>query len=285
MTIAYNYYWNGSFWELAGRDERFYDAAGNMVQQLMSYWDSTGDEWFYTGKTENSYNSSGDLLVSTDFYWDFFSETWLFNYKNEYTYNGIGQQISCISSYWNTVSNQWVPDYKEEFTYDGNMNMVMILQWVWDGAQWINAYKSELTYNNAYTSNEILLPWIFMGDAGMLVHMITGITEYEYVGRSYEPVNRSQFNYSEVNLTAVAEHETPQARIYPQPANDRVTIGWDSHQTTLELEMYDSSGKKVLSQQIDNQGSVSVDQLAPGLYFYRLAGNSQTVHAGKISVR
>jgi hypothetical protein len=95
---------------------------------------------------------------------------------------------------------------------------------------------------------------------------------------------RSIFGYSQVNMTAVAEHKTNEAHIYPQPATDRVTFDWDSNQPVLELFMYDSNGKQVLSQQLDNHNSVSVDQLEPGLYFYRLSGNNHAVHSGKISV-
>jgi hypothetical protein len=285
MTIAYHYLWDGSVWEVASKFEYTYDTDGNMAQQILTWWDSFNNVWINSSKLENLYNGSGALIVSTTFYWDMSSGSWQNGFRDEYAYNGSGQMISSIHMSWNSGSSQWENSYKYEYTYDDYMNMVMTLEFEWDGTQWVNSYKSELAYNNAYTSNELILPWMFLGDSEILMHMITGITNYVYSGQTFVMMGRRVFNYSEVNLTTVAEHETPQARIYPQPANDRITFSWDTHQPTLELSIYDLNGKEALSQQLDNHGSVSVNQLKPGLYFYRLAGNNQKVHTGKISVR
>jgi hypothetical protein len=286
LTIAHNYYWNGSAWLMKTKFEWTWDAEGKMIQHIFTMWDSSTNGWINHIKTENSYNGSGALLVSNSKYWDLVSGSWVNASKVEYTYNGIGQMITSTHSSWHPVNNQWFNSFKLEYTYDGNMNLVMRLQWNWDGAQWLTSYKLEHAYNNAYTSNEILMPQMFMGESvTMMMHMLTGITEYGYSGQSFVMQGRNLYNYSQVNLNAIAQHETSKARIYPQPANDRVTFSWDTHQPTLELSIYDLNGKEALSQQLDNHGSVSVDQLKPGLYFYRLAGNNQTFHTGKLSVR
>lgn len=289
MTIGYTSLWNGSGWEVAVRDDRIYDAAGNMVLQIYSWWDSTGNEWINDMKTGNSYNGSGALLVSTSSVWDLLSGGWRILSRSENTYNASEQVMTSNLYSWNADSSQWVNFLKEEFTYDGNMNMVMYLYSEWNDNQWLNYYQIKMAYNDGYTSDEIILPWMFTGELGMLgwipVHLLTGTTEYEYSGESFVLTSRGLYNYSQVNLTAIAEPENSQALIYPQPASDLITFSWDINQPTLGLGIYDSNGKKVLSQQLDNHGSVNVDHLAPGLYIYRLDHNHKTKLTGKISVR
>ncbi len=288
MTTGYTSSWNGSGWEVAVRDDRIYDAAGNMVLQILSWWDSTGDEWISDTKIENSYNGSGALLISTTTIWEQSIDGWLNISKNENTYNGNEQLIASIYYSWEAGSSQWENSGKEEFTYDGNRNLTMQLMSEWNNNQWMNYYQIKMAYNDAYTSDEIILPRMFSGEGMLSVmpeHMLTGTTEYEYTGGSFVQAYRSQNSYSQVNLTAIAEHEDRQARIYPQPATDRITFDWDINLPALGLGIYDSNGKKVLSQQLDNHGSVSVDHLEPGLYFYRLADNSETKLTGKLSVR
>lgn len=287
MTIGYTNVWNGSGWDVAVKDERTYDAAGNMVQQIVSWWDSAGNEWNNNYKTENSYDGTGALLVSTTSLWDSSGEGWLFSSRNEKTYNGSEQLIAATLYSWNAGSIQWVNSYKEEFTYDGNMDMVMFIASEWNENQWHYYYQIKMAYNDAYTSNEIILPRMFTGEemlSVMPVHMLTGTTEYLYNGESFIQERRSQNEYSQVNLTAVAQYENSQALIYPQPSGDRVTFRWDINQPNLKLGIFDTHGKEILSQQLDNHGTVNVDHLAPGLYFYRLSDNHTTRLTGKLSV-
>ena len=284
MTLAYTYYFDGSDWILASKDERTYNPAGNILTQISSYWDESGSEWFYSSKTENSYNGNGSLLVSTSFMWDFFSEDWENSYKDEYAYNGSGQQISDISSSWDTGTSQWVNDYKNEFSYDGNMNLVMVLEQEWNGAQWVNSFKTDLAYNNAYTGSELILPWIFGENVGLIMHMITGATGYEFNGSTFMLSDRSTYNYSPVNITGIGENNISQAGIYPQPAKGQVTFTWATGNPTYQLGVYDINGRQILVKQIEKNSSVAVDQLAPGMYFYRLSGNNQPMLSGKLSV-
>ena len=285
MTLSYTYSFDGSDWILATKDERTYDPYGNILTQITSMWNESGSEWLYLSKLENSYNGNGSLLVSTSSSWDFMSENWMNNYKDEYTYNGIGQQISNISYSWNTGTSQWDSDYKNEFSYDGNMNLVMVLEQDWNGVQWVNSYKTELAYNNTYTGSELILPWIFGEDAYLIMHMLTETTEYEYNGSAFMLSDRNTYYYSPVNITGIGENNISQAGIYPQPAKGQVTFTWATGNPTYQLGVYDINGRQILVKQIEKNSSVAVDQLAPGLYFYRLTGNNQPMLSGKLSVR
>lgn len=285
MTLSNSYFWDGSGWVLAGRDERTYDDNGNMILQITAWWDETEDVWINDSKTENTYNANGSMDVSTQFTWDFMSNGWVNSYMDEYTYDIGGLLVLFTTSVWETIASEWVYEFQNEYVYDENMNIVMSREYSWDGSQWFYAWRSELSYNNAYSYNELLLPWFFVEFSGEFQHMLTEITEYGFDGLAFVLTTRSEFNYSQVDLTGIVENETVRTNIYPQPADGQVNFIWADNHPTLELGVFDVNGKMVLSQQVGNNSAVAVDRLAPGLYFYKLADNNLTVSAGKLSVR
>ncbi|MBK6963527.1 MAG: T9SS type A sorting domain-containing protein [Bacteroidales bacterium] len=285
MSMAYSYFWNGTGWEMAGKDQRTFDENGNLVLRLLAWWDGTGSQWINSSKEEHSYNINGDLSVSTSYTWDMFTNEWLNVSMNEYAYNTGGYMISNTYREWNSVAQQWENLMLEEYIYDINLNIVLTEENAWDGSQWVESWKSEMTYNNDYTAGELILPWYFEEVSGQLQHMLTNITDYGFNGLSYVLASNSDFNYSQVNITGIEENEIRQAMVYPQPAKEQVTFSWKNSNQLLELSLYDLNGKTVSVQTIENNTSIPVADLTPGIYFYRLAGKAGTLYTGKLSVR
>lgn len=78
--------------------------------------------------------------------------------------------------------------------------------------------------------------------------------------------------------------ETP-VSVFPNPASETVTFNWDEKYTRLNLELYDLTGKRLISRSIDNNETISVDDFSRGMYLYKLTDNNDLIHAGKISLR
>ncbi|MFH1121056.1 MAG: T9SS type A sorting domain-containing protein [Bacteroidota bacterium] len=284
MSMAYSYYWTGSVWEMAGRDQRTYDEEGQVVLQVLSWWDGSGSQWVNSNKIENTYNSDGTLSVSTESNWDLITNEWIFINMDEYSYND-GYLIQQNTLTWNTLMSRWENETQVVFSYDSFMNIILSQEYAWDGSQWVDAWKSEMTYNNDFTADQLILPWFFSEAEGELQHMLTGITEFGFNGLSYELTTRSMFNYSQVDLTGIADHEINKAVVFPQPASGQVTISWGSNSQELDLSLYDLTGKMMYEKSISNNTSVPLSMMMPGLYLYRLSGKSGTMYSGKISVR
>lgn len=287
MTLAYTYYFDDPGWTLAGKDERTYNGSGNLILEIMSFWDESGNDWMNSIKIENTYNGSGYLTLTTMSLWDFFTQIWKNDSKDDYTYNGAGQLITDISFQWNDGSNQWLNDTKEEYTYDGNLNLVLALDQDWMGGQWANSSKTEITYNNDYTYNQLILPGIYVqnGFEQIFMHMPVELVQSDYVGSSYVLADKTHYNFSEINITDVPNVESNHTRIYPQPADYNVTFEWESSNPTFELDLYNINGKLVLEEKIGKNKEVNINQLASGIYFYRLTDNKQPSISGKMSVR
>jgi len=69
------------------------------------------------------------------------------------------------------------------------------------------------------------------------------------------------------------------ARLYPNPAANRTEIRWPAASGTLQLEVYDLSGRQRFSQALDaaqGQNSLNLTDFPAGLYFVRLESNGQS---------
>lgn len=280
LTISYIYFWNGSSWDMTARNVRTYDE-GFLISDVSSYWDESTNSWMNNSKEEYSYDPYGHLIVTTGFMWDMITEEWRNFFKYENTYEGDFLTESTSYS-WDIINGMWVTDYMNEYTYDENLNMVNNMEFEWNGTTWVLTWEADFTYNNDYTIDELLLPW-FYGEAGLtFMHMLTDITEY--ADGSIVPTDRSMLYYSEVDITGIPENESAIAVVYPQPARDEVMFRLGDKNQLLDLSIFDLSGKLALVQQIASDQPVALSNLLPGLYFYRLSGNSAKVYTGKLSV-
>ncbi len=277
--------WDGSSWQPMGKTENTYDAGGNLITELFYYWYEDTSEWVVSGKTDNIYNANGSILLTTNYFWDPGTSDWIGTYREEYTYNSNWQLLVINYLTWESAGSQWINDYRDEFTYDEFQNISRVTGTQWMEGIWYLEYKNEFTYNNNFSFNDLVLPYDFTNETGLFNHMITQVSEFEYDGSVFVEIDRSIVYYSEVNITGITTIAAGNARIFPQPASDLITFSWDSRLPFLDLTVYDINGRKVMAQTVGNKVPVQADQLAPGLYFYRLTGNNQTEYTGKLSIK
>jgi hypothetical protein len=63
--------------------------------------------------------------------------------------------------------------------------------------------------------------------------------------------------------------------VYPNPAQESVTIQLQNSNTSALINMYDFTGKQVLSSRIEQKQSVEISALAEGIYLLNvIQGNS-----------
>jgi len=73
--------------------------------------------------------------------------------------------------------------------------------------------------------------------------------------------------------------------VFPIPASEYITFSWDEKYKRLNLEIYDLTGKQVISRTMDNNETISVGDLSRGMYIYRLTDSNDNIQTGKISLR
>jgi hypothetical protein len=78
-------------------------------------------------------------------------------------------------------------------------------------------------------------------------------------------------------VTSVGELETMSLNVYPNPANEFFTIEISDIKTSLNMLLYDSFGKEVKRELVQNLSVISIAELADGIYFGQLQMENEIV--------
>ena len=316
VTLKMFYTWNTAAgdWSIADKTEITYTAAKKVAREVSSHWDTGSGLWVNSMITENSYDAgdrlslttlsawnlvsnlwennsktdfaytTGDLLsLETTSLWEPVAGAWANDQKHEFTYDANGFLVLRVDYKWSTSIQQWLNQVKYEYTIDANMNLVLGLVHEWDGSAWVSREKDEYIYNNIYTNDQIIQPRYFEQVGYEPPHMLLGITSS--YGNPLSLSAKRLFNYSAVEVNGISEQEALHAIVFPQPAKEEVTFSWGQTERFLDLQVFDCKGRNVLNQQTENNRSVQLAPLTPGIYFYRLSAKTGVLYTGKLSLQ
>lgn len=76
------------------------------------------------------------------------------------------------------------------------------------------------------------------------------------------------------SIPSFNEEKKSELVVYPNPANEQITITGISINETAQLQLFDNLGRKVMTTNIKNEEQIDIKQLTKGLYFY-------TIHMGE----
>jgi hypothetical protein len=86
------------------------------------------------------------------------------------------------------------------------------------------------------------------------------------------------------STTGVTDIESSAISIYPNPAEDYITVILPENVSNAVFTVYDMQGKALLQQNISNKETVSVSNLAAGIYIYSMRTEKEN-YQGKIVLR
>jgi len=282
---------------LFSKDELIYD--DGKLTTLNSYWMDEGD-WMLSDITTYEYDANGNMTLELLQSQDWFTEEWIDYSKTIWTYDASNRVIS--EEYWNSEMNmqtfqfEMVRQWLWLYTWDADGNMIEEVDQVWneDAGEWQNDWKYVWAFNKNYTINDLYVPYWFQGNIYgedsdlMFWHMPVTITQSEYVGGQWVERIRETAYYSEFGSggpTGIEDMNKAPVAVFPNPASEFISFSWDEKYTRLDLELYDLTGKQVLTRSIVNNAAIRVDDLTRGLYIYKLSNNDQLVNIGKINLK
>lgn len=257
LRTLYNY-------ELSGAKK--YAVSGNLIEELTQAWNSEGESWMDWAKILYSYNGINILIMEEE--WEFSWTTFV------------------LVQYW-----------QYEYLWDADWDLSTMIERAWHEEatkgtkgtnSWQDAFKSEWTVNKEYEVSDIsAAPWFFQDMTNQLfVHMPVSETVYASVGESWVRDFRQTAYYSDLGgSTGIEDKEESSLNIFPVPASETLTIHWDDSFSKLRFELYDLTGKKVISRLVDNNETLGVNHLAGGMYLYKLSNNNHLIFSGKVSIR
>ncbi len=74
-----------------------------------------------------------------------------------------------------------------------------------------------------------------------------------------------------------ASTKIPEIKIFPNPSTDFITVRCSDVSSPVKVDMYDVTGRKILSRKIISEGQVNVSRLSPSVYFLRAVVNGNAV--------
>ena len=278
-------------WFIIWKYEYVFDGEGKLLEIVIYYNEETPVNWLNGEKYEYSYNGDGRISQELWSLWDMENSVWENEYKIDYSYEGNGNLISEIWYYWNVNSLVWENESKAEFTYDANGNISENIEswWYFDVEDWLVEEKVLYTYNNTFTYSDLLLPGNYSGyyfafDAILFNHMLLTEEVFEAWDESWDEDTRTNYFYSENNSSSVNENGDSHFVVYPNPATDFFSLDLNSGSETVLVEVFDTRGRRVLSEEIVENQPIFVSHLNKGVYVYKFVFNEKA-YSGKLLVQ
>ena len=313
------YEWDpdGNQWLVGAQFDMTYDGEGNILSDLWLFWDEDSSKLVQIFKDEYIYEG-GKLTTMNKYLWK--EGAWELTYFTAFTYDN-GNLTEELTQGWDYLTNDWgdfskivytyvgdrvvteeqwgydifqfmmVKQWLYEYTWDADGNMTEELDKSWDegAGSWQDTWKSEWTFNKNFTIMDLYVPYWFQADLDELTfwHMPVSETGYFNNNGTWDLNYRQTAYYSDFDggSSSVEDVHEIAVSVFPVPASETVTFNWDEKYTRLNLELYDLTGKRIISRSIDNNETIGVDQLSRGVFLYRLTDNNDLIHTGKISLK
>ena len=186
----------------------------------------------------------------------------------------------------------WVEILKSEYSYDFNTE---VIGWIHSNAYAGDGilrpdWKSEFVMDYPYNTHELMLPYVFHDYSFerylnwslywnvLLDYKIDERINYSGAGSLY---NRIKYYYSNQTITGIKENTQKKEDVYPNPATDFINLHVGTTLDPAKIEIYDSQGKLVMTEDIIPGKQISVKHLQRGLYIYKVSFQD-TILTGKI---
>jgi hypothetical protein len=264
-------------WEPDTKEEYTYNAAGLITAGRYYEWD--GETWIETERETYQYN--GNLISEyISEYWDEEAEAWTNDDKEVYQYSG---DKLILYTYLIWEEGQWMNDYKEELSYDSHDNMVRVIYSEWIEGAWQPVDKSDISYNTSQNAANLVFPGFWLGEGW---GMITGYVFSEWVDGAWVVESEATFYWSGATTTSTGS--VPDISIttfFPNPASEQITVGIDTNVNNLTINLFDMTGRNVMSKVIENHSSFPVNHLHKGIYLIVIQAENELFPAQKLVIR
>ena len=280
-----SYGWNeiSKEWVLFIKEDFIYDE-NTYLEQRTSYTWMDPDEWRNSRKTEYVNDQNGNALQRTS-YKSLTGDDWVYDSKEERAFNFIGLITKAVYTDWVDSTGQWINDIRQDYAYDTHENLIESITFAWDtiSNNWLSVSKVELAYNFNFVLEDILLPasWPEFGVSYNIMplykNMLTEIAYFAKVDTTWKIEDRETYYYAERNISAVSEMHFDDINIYPNPANDFISIEGFVNSKAVVAALFDLQGRKLLTQDVSESNQINVSHLKSGLYICKITHNGKTI--------
>ena len=194
-------------------------------------------------------------------------------HKTEFEYddNGI---ITLFTRYtWDTETNNLIPSYKQEYTYDEEnyYKQVMYYKWYKGLGLYQPSFKKEYDVIIDTDTKRVREGLFFVFD-----------TNFNQWNTLNEEKYKSYWYYTKTSTLSSKSLNKNTSLIFPNPTSKFLKVILSEELSEPLLEIFDATGKKVLSKELLSDESIDVSALTPALYFYKIKDGKVLKKSGKI---
>jgi|GEM_PF-1387435 hypothetical protein len=281
-----------SSWVNNLKTESSYDAQGHKLMAVSSTWNSVLNDWEYQIKSVSTYDELGNETTFSFYSWT--DNAWQLIQETEYKFNSSGKLISeTVGTSWVDVLGGFLTKNRTEYSYDGSGNAYFIVGSDSTMFQpfWQQKAKEERTYNNSFSYNDLVLPhtgiafspdFTLANDSDLFNHMLTRNILSNYTGAEWVVDSDAKLYYSVITITGSSTEKISGVSIYPNPATSYITINASPGYANLTLEIFNMTGKLLLSRAVTTNTQIPIEQLSTGIYLFRVKAGSNIIDEEKV---
>ncbi len=260
-TIS-NKFYRYSFRNLA------YNAQGLLV--LDSNFFSNDEGVNYTGiKYDFGYRSTGQLESRVESYK--FTVSWDIRNKMEYEYNAQDTLVARHYYSYAPSTQDWLYNARAEYLVDtmGNISRQQTFQNT-DSATYTPFLRLDGDYDNSIPISNVAFPYLTQFEVQPQTLLNTLVyTQYNKTSMVWDSISFISFYYTKIN-TGIKEASMPLFALYPNPANQIVTIQTEE-EGDYTLQVYNLQGALVQESKFNGLSQrMDIQSLAPGAYVIAL---------------
>lgn len=197
----------------------------------------------------------------------------IFNFKIESEYDDNGNRTLSVRHIWDTSSAELIPGYKQESTYDEEDNTInhTYSNWFKDSGDYKNTYKQDFAVHL---------------DSDTKYIRVANLSEYDLNSNTWNVLEdetyKSYWYYSKVSTLTTESAQKEVSVIYPNPTSNFIKVRLHKNLSKPILELFDATGKQVLSQSIESDLNIDISKLKPAIYFYKIKDGKDVKKSGEI---
>ena len=292
--------------QIIGKGHSYFDENGNQTPSIYYNWDTETQAFVISSKYEQTFNENGNQTLFFRYNWDTETQAFVVYRKEEYIYDENGNQTLSIGYNWDTETQAFVTESSYEDTFDENGNQTLSIYSNWDTETkaLVPRWKIENTFDESLAiSRTQSVEFKYYPNIGMYkpssktVYSINSDTETKLIMEGIASKYDTNFNvweafegedyksywyYTKIVTLSTEEVSESTFLIYPNPTSEDVKITLSEQLSNPKLELFDISGRKVLSQNFKASDRIDVSKLAPAMYIYKIKDGTVLKKNGKI---
>ncbi len=268
-------------WRKLNKVETIYSSSNKITQQLFSQFNTNTNIWDSLYNETTLYDITDHLINKLRFTYQ--QPNWNISIKETRSYNQTYDTLYIININYNINSNNDSLASKTDYYFQNN-NPIQLNHYSYNNTigAWVKTHKDIKAYDNNYLVSDAIFP-SNQNEFNSINNIITSSTflSYDSASASFLNTYDKQYYYSQKTIVSVNNSAKISSKVFPNPVKSTLYIKFNNKEDNRGIiEIFDISGKLVLSNTINTTSSIKVEHLKSGIYFYKTI-NKNRVSSGK----